>query len=140
MKVKSQKGFTGIDIAIAVMIITIFAAMIAALYANYTKSSKEIERRAQAVEYAINAIEKVKANSAQYFNEENAKREEIVEYNNEDDDTGFNTVTRIRDYASLGYRSDAQLGYVKRVKVTVDYKMNKETKKIELSTFIARES
>ncbi len=140
MKIRSQKGFTGMDVTIAVLIITIFASMIAALYGNYVKTSKDIERKAKAVDYAINAIENAKSRSAEFFNEENAKKGEIIEYNNDDNNTGFSTTTRISDYATLGYKDDAELGYVKRVKVTVSYKLNKETKTVELSTFISKES
>ena len=140
MKLKSQKGFTGIDVTIAVLIVTIFAGMITALYGNYAKTSKDIERKAQAVDYAINAIESAKSRSAEFFNEENAKREEIIEYDNGDINKGFSTTTRISDYATLGYREDAELGYVKRVKVTVSYKLSKETKTVELTTFISKEN
>ena len=63
MDIKGQKGFTGADVTVAVLIITIFAGIIASLYQNYTLSSKQIERKTEATNYAVEAIEEIKANA-----------------------------------------------------------------------------
>ena len=60
MNLRSQKGITGMDITASILIITVFTAIISALYQNYATSSKNIERKAQATEYAIETIEKQK--------------------------------------------------------------------------------
>ena len=83
MNIKSDKGFTGVDITIAVLIITIFTSLIAALYQNYIITSKNIERKSEAINYAIQEIESLKTKSDTYFSEDNADRLEITEYENE---------------------------------------------------------
>ena len=45
MKFKSEKGFTGIDIAIAVMIIFIFVSIFSVLFANINSQKKAITLR-----------------------------------------------------------------------------------------------
>ena len=45
---KDEKGITGIDITIAIIIITVFVAIIATLFYNIQNSSASIERRTKA--------------------------------------------------------------------------------------------
>ena len=59
--IKEEKGVTGIDIAISVIVITIFIALIANLIANINLNSKDIERKTIATSYAVQEIEKIKA-------------------------------------------------------------------------------
>lgn len=61
MVIKEEKGVTGIDIAISVILITIFIAMIANLIANININSKDTERKTKATLYAVQEIEKIKA-------------------------------------------------------------------------------
>ena len=61
MVIKGEKGVTGIDIAISLIIITIFIAMIANLIANININNKDSERKTKAVSYAVQEIEKIKA-------------------------------------------------------------------------------
>lgn len=61
MYIKEEKGLTGIDIAISVIILTIFIALIANLIANINLNSENIERKTSATSYAIREIEKIKA-------------------------------------------------------------------------------
>ena len=61
MLIKEEKGLTGIDISISVIVITIFIAMIANLIANININFEDTERKTKAVSYAIQEIEKIKA-------------------------------------------------------------------------------
>lgn len=61
MLIKEEKGITGIDISISVILITIFIAMMANLIANINIDSKDIERKTKAVSYAVQEIEQIKA-------------------------------------------------------------------------------
>lgn len=72
MLIKEEKGITGIDIAISVILITIFIAMMANLIANININSKEIERKTKATSYAVQEIEKIKALG--YISDYNEKR------------------------------------------------------------------
>ena len=72
MLIKEEKGLTGIDIAISVIIITIFVAMIANLIANININSKDTERKTKALSYAVQEIERRKANG--YVDNYNGQR------------------------------------------------------------------
>lgn len=72
MVVKEEKGVSGIDIAISVIVITVFISVIANLIINININNKELERKTIATSYAVQEIEKIKAFG--YKNEYNEKR------------------------------------------------------------------
>ena len=122
MNLKNQKGFAGADITAAILILTIFAGIIASLYANYSSTSREIKIKSEAVNQAIATIEEIKSKSQEYFNEENATKREIKVYDNEQ--IGNTPYSRT---------------VVIQVKVNINYKSNKKTQTMELSTVIRKE-
>lgn len=140
MNIKSQKGFAGTDVIVAILIITVFAGIIVSLYNNYTIASREIERKAKATQYAVDVIEEIKQNSSLYFNTENANKEEIIVCDNEEieEDKAYTKTVKIKDYATIN--KEAEIGYVKEVQVVLNYKSGKEVRSIELNTVIAKES
>ena len=72
MVIKEEKGLTGIDIAISVVVITIFIAMIANLIASININAKDTERKTKATSYAVQEVEKIKALG--YSNDYDEKR------------------------------------------------------------------
>ena len=58
---KKEEGITGIDITIAIILITIFISIIATLFYNIQKTSTELERETIATSYAVEIIEEIKA-------------------------------------------------------------------------------
>ncbi len=142
MNIRSQKGFTGADVTVAVLIVTVFAAIIATLYQNYVTTSKEIQRKAEATQYAVETIEEIKQNSAEYFTGENETKERIEVCDNEalKDNTAYSKTVFLEDYSTLGLKPDAMPGYVKKVNVRIAYKLGKDIKSVELSTVISKES
>lgn len=61
MHIKEEKGLTGIDISISIILITIFIAFIANLIVNINLNSEDIERKTIATSYAVQEIEQIKA-------------------------------------------------------------------------------
>ena len=57
---KKENGYTGVDIATSVVVITIFIALIGTLVFNFNSSSNEMEYKSKALNYAINEIEGLK--------------------------------------------------------------------------------
>lgn len=72
MYIREEKGITGIDIAISIILITIFIAMIGNLIANINLNSQSTERKTIATSYAVQEIEKIK--SLGYINDYEGKR------------------------------------------------------------------
>ncbi|MCI8412299.1 MAG: type II secretion system protein [Clostridia bacterium] len=129
MKLKSEKGFTGIDIAISIVVLFIFVSLIASLIYNYNISSKEATRKSTALELAINEIE-------------NIKTKEIDAINNETTETteeGFFKTIEIKDYADIA-KEPKEENIVKKVTVKISYMSNGKEENVELSTIVTKES
>lgn len=76
MKIKENKGFTGIDISVSIIIIIITISIIATMLYNLYLSGAGIKRNVIATDYAINILETIEATEYQ----------EVTFNNNEDKD------------------------------------------------------
>ena len=45
MRIKNNKGFTGVDVAVSLVILLIFVSFIAALFYNLSNTTNRIERK-----------------------------------------------------------------------------------------------
>lgn len=61
MDIREEKGLTGIDIAISIILLTIFISLIGNIIANINLNSEDIKRKTIANSYAIQEIEKIKS-------------------------------------------------------------------------------
>ncbi len=125
---KSEKGYTGIDIAISVVVLFIFVSVITTLSYSFNSSSKEVELKAEATAIAVQEIEKIKNETMQDIKTEDEK--EIEE--------GFYRTITVVDYADIAEGKTS--GLVKKVTVTIQYMFKGEPQAVELSTIIAKES
>lgn len=144
---KSEKGYTGIDIAISVVVLFIFVSVIATLSYSFNSSSKEVELKAEATAIAVEEIEKLKneldfndiANmsktngNSQYFPTDTSKDTEEIEGKQ-----GFYKKIIVQDYNDIDKTKIP--GLAKKVTVTIQYMFKGETQTVELSTIIAKES
>lgn len=146
MHIKEEKGIAGTDIAISIIIITIFIALIANLIVNINVNSKEIERKTMATSYAIQEIEKVKNQGIisyigkgieeEYIVEEDIVEEDIVEG---EEFTGYHKTIIVRDYILIKNDTKKQKDILKEVTVEISYKVGNNEKNITLSTYIIGE-
>ena len=140
MKMKSEKGYTGIDIAISVVVIFIFVSLIAILSYNINSSSKEIELKSEATSLAIDEIETMKNIdfaeiediSVANGNSQYKQAEEIV------GKEGFFRTVIIQDYSDIN--PDKKSGIVKKITVQIQYKFKTKVETVELSTIVSKES
>lgn len=139
MNIKSQKGFTGIDIAISVIVLFIFVTLIAVLIYNSNSSSKELELKTEATYLAIDEIENIK--------NEGFEAIETIRYNpdnpyykNEETETeGFYKQVIIKDYADIKAEDQSIIpNLVKQVTVQISYMFKGETQIVELSTILSK--
>ena len=133
---KNQKGYTGVDIAISVVVITIFIALIGTLVFNFNSSSNEMEYKSKALDIAINKIEEIKA--LEIGNINNEAKQELNE------NKGFYQEVKVIDATELQEISDDSeikqiSGLVKKVTVTVSYNFRNQPKSVELSTIVAKD-
>lgn len=142
MLVKEEKGLTGVDIAISIVVITIFIAMIANLIANINLNTQDIKRKSTATSYAIQEIEKVKAqgyiddyNSKGIDSEDVLKDEDI--YSNFEF-SGYHKKVTIKDYVLVKNNKNKKQDIVKEITVEISYKLGGKDKKVTITTYVAK--
>lgn len=160
MKIKSEKGFTGTDITIALIIILLFMSMISVIFFNITKSTKNIDRNSEATYIATEIIEAVKAKNYDDVGITNGeveviKTENHVTYSSKSGsislgdeitiESGYTCKINIYNYIPSkdikeNEEIDSTNDLVKVVNVSVYYNVAGETKKVELTTTLLREN
>ena len=138
MKLKSEKGYTGVDIAVSVIVIFIFITIISMLSYNMNSETRAIELKAQALELAVNNIENMKL--IDYNQIEDLGEEQKDEYLglNQNLPEGFTRKVYIEDYSHIKNDASILSGYVKKVTVEIKYKFKKEEHKVELSAVLSK--
>ena len=132
MNIKSEKGYTGIDIAISVIVIFIFISLISMLSYNFNSTSMEIEYKAKALDLAITEIETMKTKTWQDITTEETSYRETTQIQE-----GYYRTIIVEDYNDIDSSKIAQI--LKKITVRIEYKFKKTIKKVELSTLIVRE-
>lgn len=159
MNIKNNKGITLVDISISIMIIFLFSSLITGLIYNYSTSTKTVNRKAEATQYAITVIEKLKQigyDSVEYALNEN----EIIYKQNKDKGNYYtlgidNEIFGGENLQKNGYKVTIQLQkYSETVEninkegiqdaiiistVTVEYKVGTQDKNVELRTLLVKE-
>ena len=151
MKIKSEKGFSGVDIAIGIVIITILISTITVLYTQNSVTAKNIERNSIATEYAIREIENIKTKSFEEFKGQgNQAEEQYFQLQNEEnkveikdqqiEDTPYYKTIKIQDYKYLNNSNindeTIQEDILKKLTVEISYKTGKNIETVSLSTII----
>lgn len=145
MKIKSQKGYTGIDIAIAVVVLFIFVSIIAILIYNFNSSTMEIELRTEATDIAIDEIEKIRNNGFEKYETLNLSSTQDEDGNilNKPVETGiegfYKTIT-VKDYTDFEGNADKIPNMVKQVTVKITYMFKASEQTVELSTILSKQN
>lgn len=144
MLIKEEKGLTGIDISISVIILTIFIATIGNLIVNINLNTKNIERKSVATTYAIQEVEKIRAQGyIESYNNKGIEQEETIEENdildNTGNFTGYNKKVLIKDYVLIQNDNTKIPNLVKEITVQILYKVGNKEQKVQISTYIAKE-
>lgn len=154
MNLKNNKGYTGVDISVAMIIILIFIPTIFGIVYNIQKTNTYVERESEAVKIATDIIEKAK--SFEYSNLElTSLYQELLNNNYLESSYTLNGQTgenyrylskkgskdehyQIQIYLENYYPEDVvnKEDLVKKIKVTVIYPIGNTTKTIDISTLI----
>lgn len=134
---KDEKGITGIDITASILIITIFVAILATIFFNINKNSKEIERKTEATHYAISLIEEIKNGGFEKLESyKDTEGSNILDKANKS--TPYTKKVHVLDYTEIKGNENKMPNLVKKVTVEVSYLDNGETETVELSTLLTR--
>lgn len=143
MLIKEEKGFTGIDIAISLIVITIFIAMIANLIANINLTAQDTNRKTIATSYAVQEIEKIMAQGyIESYNSKGITKEDILKEEdiyNGSEFTGYNKKVVIKDYVLVVNDTTKKSNIVKEITVNISYKVGNKEKNVKISTYVAKE-
>lgn len=142
--IKDEKGLTGVDIAISLVIVTMFVAIIANLIANINLDTEKMDRKSKALAYAVQEIETRRATGyIEKYNGmgtskegENLKEEDI--YNNSEF-TGYHKVVSIKDDILVENSGTKTADTTKQITVEVFYKLGNKVESIKISTYISKE-
>lgn len=135
MKLKNNKGVTGVDIAVSVVILIIFISLISGLFYSMAVTSKKIDRKTEATNLAISTIERMKL--VDFADLENTKagddegRKGISESNistlaDLDVPNGYNVEISVEDY------DDGST--IKIIRAYVTYMENNQNQEIKIET------
>ena len=151
MKIKTEKGITNIDLTISIIFMTLFVALIVTIMYTINANSYSIEKRAQAISYAINEIENLKAQNFEDLQDTptdgtndftNITIEKGENHTVTKKATGFSKRITITDYANLPENQNDNTivsGLVKKVTVEIAYKDEKEMQTVALSTVLVNQ-
>lgn len=139
MNIKSEKGFSGIDLAISIMVIFIFITLISIIFYNMNSETNGMELKSQALELCVQQIEKMK--SIEFSNIKSLGIQDKQQYTGDalaeiTVPEGFTRTVYIEDYNHIN--NNALPEYVKKITVEIAYKYKKQNKKVELSTIVTK--
>ena len=133
MKIKnSQRGYSLIDVTVAILVITIFTGIIASLFIQISYNSSMIQLQSVAYNYAIQALELT--DKLPYKQVDNTLNETIGETPQIGEN--FEMTIDVTNYKGE-YSSKKDL--IKTVNVTVNYSFQNETFTINLAKLKIRE-
>lgn len=126
--ISNNKGITGIDLTISIVVLSLFTGVIVSLMLNAYRTSVEIKKSANAMAYATIILEKVDEKSFDYVNDGFvAYLENLGEVDIDEDYTiTFNTEVLEKDL-------------FKKATITVSYDVNGEQKEITINKLKIKE-
>lgn len=123
-----NKGVTGIDLAISLIIIAIFSGVIAMLMANMYRTSIEIQRSANAMAYATIVLEKVDEKSFEEIEDDFVEKLKSSGEFSMDDSYSINFSTDILEE-----------NLFKKIVVKINYEIGGEQKSITINKLKIKE-
>ena len=126
---KSNKGFTGVDIAVSVVILIIFVSVIGSMFYNLSVTERRIQRKTEATNTAIRTIEAMKAIPFDQL----AEGMTLEDINN----LSTNKIEVPNGYTvTVGVDNTTYKDIVKIISVNVDYQNGKETENVNIETLV----
>ena len=135
-KLKKEEGISGVDITIAIGIIIVFVSIIAVVYINLYMVNIGIERMQRATNYAVQILEKAEELDYDNVTEENFAPDTNRNIQGINISKGYNVNITIEKYAPEDVED---VDVVKKIHVTVSYKVGKKEETVNLHKIKTRE-
>lgn len=147
MNFKNNKGYTGVDISIAMIFILILIPTIFGIVYNIQRTNSEVERKSEATAIATDILETAK--SLEYSEITlDGNKQFVLELNNKYTNVNPNYEYSKTGHKNVYYKIEIELenyypqdateieDLVKKLKVKVTYPIGNITKSIDISTLI----
>ena len=151
MKIKNNKGLTGVDVTIAVVILAIFVSLIANMFYNVSQIGNAVNRKSEATYVAVQVIEAAK--QVDYDDLPTGETEDTTVITLEELNTllseenkivlknGYSVDINVENYKKIKGETEGEEleDILKRVTVTVKYNEKAKAQTVELTTVVERE-
>ncbi len=148
MKLKNNKGYVGVDVTIALMVLVILVPTITAMTFNINKTSNVIKRKTQALSIATNMLEISKIvfsdsdglEDSDILENINNKITEIYPDGDSSEGVIIKTIDKVLYQMTISLQDKHEIdenveeGKIKTVTAKVEYKLGNDKQEIELST------
>lgn len=141
MNLKSNKGITGVDIAISMIIFIVFISLISGLFYNVSSTATKVERKSVATNLAIEVIEALKVtefSNLTITEDDPMTVEELNTYASKSITipNGYSVEISIENPVKDGVESLEMGNAIKVVSVEVTYQIGKSTENVYISTLV----
>lgn len=126
--ISNNKGITGVDLTIGIIVLTLYTGIIISLMSRSYQLSKEIQMSANAMSYATIILEKV-----------DEKAYEDIDANFVSKLQSSGEVKMSSDYTIDFSTEELEKDLFKKVKVSVKYNLNGETKSLVINKLKIKE-
>lgn len=148
IKLKDKKGFTSVDLTLAMIVVIIFAVIMTSISYNMYLSSTEAKRTAVAVNYAVDIFEHIGELDYSDVNSISGELFEIESFNNFElnnitGNNGTETITGTIGTYNIELKIDDYNGQdvIKIINLKITYPVSrKNTEKVEMSRLKIRTS
>ena len=148
----NERGATGLDVGIAVIVIVLFISIVATVFYQIYVATIEAARNNEATSYISRIMENIKSLDYEYISETDGYRDEIESILNgisgeqiqnystannqfETKISGYNITLNIENYSDQNTEAE---DVIKKVTINVTYLVNKVEKSIKISTIITK--
>lgn len=143
MGLRQDRGVTGIDITVAIVLITIFIGIISTLTLKIQNKKVEINRKQEALVYATQIIEQIKKDGFDSLPsaEETATTNVVSSMSGYISGTSYYKEVSVYDYTQLKEENADKISDIlKKVVVKVSYLSEGEEEAVELSILLTKEN
>lgn len=130
INIHSEKGFTGVDLTIAILILVLFVSIITTIFYNIYISSTSIKRSTIANGYAMDILEAIEKENYEAIYTNSPAIQNIIQ--KEKIARGYTVTVAVEKYNETTGNTDKE-DLVKTVTVTVEYKVGIKPEKVTMS-------
>lgn len=123
MKIKSNKGFVGIDMVLSILAIMIFSIIIVSMMYNNFLENLKINRQALAIIYLTETLENIGIATYEEVTQDNINNGTINLFPGDIENTGYNINMVVENLENLELSEDI----IKKVTATISYKLGDKT-------------